>query len=131
MLRVLLADDKASLRSAMRLLLEQDPDWEIVGEAAEVRGLLAKTDSAHPHLILLDWELPGLPKSPVGQHDLLGRLHTLHPCTHVIVLSGRPEAEAVALAAGADVFVSKAAPPEALLAALHQIKTDHDRDESA
>lgn len=131
MLRVLLADDKASLRSAMRLLLEQDPDWEIVGEAAEVRGLLTKTDSTHPHLILLDWELPGLPKSSAEHHDLLVRLHNLHPCTHVIVLSGRPEAEAVALAAGADVFVSKAAPPEVLLAALHQIKAGYDCDEPA
>lgn len=123
MMRVLLADDKAWLRSAMRLLLEQDPDMEIIGEVAEVNGLLTKTRTGCPHLVLLDWELPGLETSKSGQ-TVLTTLHQACPTVHVLVLSGRPEAAHTAIAAGADYFVSKADPPEALLAALRQAKLD-------
>ena len=48
MVRVLLADDQAWLRSAMRLLLEQEPDVEIIGEAAEVKSLLATAEDVLP-----------------------------------------------------------------------------------
>jgi DNA-binding NarL/FixJ family response regulator len=123
MMRVLLADDKAWLRSAMRLLLEQDPDVEIIGEAAEVNSLLTKTRVGCPNLVLLDWELPGLEATESGQ-TLLTTLHQTCPAVHVLVLSGRPEVGHTAIAAGADYFVSKADPPESLLAALRQAKLD-------
>jgi DNA-binding NarL/FixJ family response regulator len=121
MMRVLLADDQAWLRSAVRLLLEQEPDVEIIGEAAEVRGLLVKAEATHPHLVLLDWELPGSPHTSAGR-QVVRALHAICPYIHVIVLSGRPEANHLALAAGADYFVSKADPPEVLLAALRKVK---------
>lgn len=121
MMRVLLADDQAWLRSAVRLLLEQEPDVEIIGEAAEVRGLLVKAEATHPHLVLLDWELPGSSHSGAGR-QIVRALHAICPHIHIIVLSGRPEAGHPALAAGADYFVSKADPPEVLLAALRKVK---------
>jgi DNA-binding NarL/FixJ family response regulator len=121
MMRVLLADDQAWLRSAVRLLLEQEPDVEIIAEAAEVKSLLAKAQALHPNLVLLDWELPGMTRFSAGRQVLLA-LHALSPRLYVIVLSGRPEASHTALAAGADCFVSKADPPEVLLAALHKAK---------
>jgi DNA-binding NarL/FixJ family response regulator len=121
MMRVLLADDQAWLRSAVRLLLEQEADVEIIGEAAEMKALLVKAESCHPDLILLDWELPGCPVDGAGR-QLLGALHATTPHLHVIVLSGRPEAGHRALAAGADYFVSKADPPEVLLDALRKVK---------
>ncbi len=116
-----LADDQAWLRSAERLLLEQEPDVEIVGEAAEVKSLLAKIEVLCPDLVLLDWELPGLKSSHAGR-QLLMALHAYCPDLTVIVLSGRPEAGQLALAAGADYFVSKADPPESLLGALRKVK---------
>jgi DNA-binding NarL/FixJ family response regulator len=121
MMRVLLADDQAWLRSAVRLLLEQEPDVEIIGEAAEVRSLLITAETSHPHLVLLDWELPGSAESDAGR-QVVRALHAVCPYIHVIVLSGRPEASHLALAAGADYFVSKADPPEVLLAALRKVK---------
>ncbi len=122
MLRVLLADDQSWLRSAMRLLLEQDPEIEIIGEAAEVRTLLATVFTAQPDLVLLDWELPGLADADMGP-KVLHTLHKLVPHIRVIALSGLPNAGEQALAAGAEFFVSKADPPEALLAALQAVKT--------
>jgi DNA-binding NarL/FixJ family response regulator len=112
-MRVLLADDQAKVRSALRLILEQEPGMEIVGEAAGVARLLALVKERYPDLILLDWELR---KAPAN--DLLPALRSLCPCLKVIVLSARPEARQAALAAGADAFVSKVDGPEALLNAL-------------
>jgi DNA-binding NarL/FixJ family response regulator len=121
MMRVLLADDQAWLRSAIRLLLEQESDIEIIGEVAEVKSLLAKAGVTCPHLVLLDWELPGMTPGS-ARRQVLAALHAVCPHVHVIVLSGQPEAGYKALAAGADYFVSKADPPESLLAALRQAR---------
>jgi DNA-binding NarL/FixJ family response regulator len=121
-MRVLLADDQVWLRSAVRLLLEDEPEIDIIGEAGEVQSLLATVAALCPDLILLDWELPGLTNRDGAQH-LLADLHAGHPELHVIVLSGRPEAGRAALTAGADAFVSKADPPEHLLTALRAAKS--------
>ena len=121
MVRVLLADDQAWLLSSLRLLLEQDSDVEIIGEAAEVKSLLATAEDVCPNLVLLDWELPGMKTAGVAQQLLLD-LHASCPQLRVIVLSGRPESSVPALSAGADYFVSKADPPESLLDALRAAK---------
>lgn len=120
-MRVLLADDQPALRSAVRLLLEQEPDIEVVGEAAEANVLLSIVDVIAPDLLLLDWELPGTHAGD-GSERLLSRLHACCPHIAVIVLSGRPEAASRAMEAGADYFVSKADPPEALLAAVLDVR---------
>lgn len=120
-MRVLLADDQKELRSAMRLLLEQEPDTELVGEVTEVASLIEEVSIASPDLLLLDWELPELRPAEAGKR-LLATLHGRHPHLLVIVLSGRPESSRSALAAGANVFVSKAEPPEKLLAALQSLR---------
>ena len=110
---VLVADDQAKVRSALRLLLEQDADIEILGEAVDTTGLLDWAKAACPDVVLLDWELPGLPAA-----EVLELLRLRCPGLRVIALSGRPRTRQAALAAGADAFVSKGDPPECLLAAL-------------
>ena len=121
-MRVLLADDQAKVRSALRLLLEQQPELEVVGEAAEVGGLLAQVRAIRPDLVLLDWELPGLQTV-----SLLPALRDLCPHLRVVALSGRPEARQAALDAGVDAFVSKGDPPERLLAAVRGRTMDDRR----
>jgi len=113
-MRVLLADDQSKVRSALRLVLEQQPGVSILGEAVDATGLLDWVKAACPDLVLLDWELPGLPRN-----DVLSALRARCPHLKVIALSGRPEARQAALAAGADAFVSKGDPPERLLAAVN------------
>jgi DNA-binding response OmpR family regulator len=109
-MRVVLADDHRDVRAAMRLLLEQE-GATIVAEVFAADTLLTGAAQAQPDLVLLDWELPGMPVE-----DLVGGLRDLCPGTVIVALSGRLEARAEALAAGADAFVSKADPPESLLA---------------
>jgi DNA-binding NarL/FixJ family response regulator len=120
-MRVLLADDQPALRSAVRFLLEQEPNVAIIGEATDVSGLIDRVAELHPDLLLLDWELPGL-TSTRSVRDVINYLYASCPNLQIIVLSGRPEASRHALAVGAGAFVSKADPPERLLAALRRVK---------
>jgi DNA-binding NarL/FixJ family response regulator len=113
MMRVLIADDQPRVRSALRLLLRQDPAMVVVGEAGDAEEALKLVATRAPDLVLLDWELPGRRNGTT-----LAGLRMAQPALKVIALSGRPEARQAALAAGADVFVSKGDPPEHLLAAV-------------
>jgi CheY-like chemotaxis protein len=93
--RVLLADDQAKVRSALRLLLEQEPGLSVVGDAVETEELLAQAEALCPDLMLLDWELPGLQTA-----DPLRALRAGCPNLKVIAVSGRPEARRASLAGG-------------------------------
>jgi DNA-binding NarL/FixJ family response regulator len=115
-MRILLADSQAKVRFALRVLLERQPGFEVIGEAASAEELLSHTAASCPDLVLLDWALA----SSVAA-DLLLALHSECPGLGVVVLSGRPEARAAALATGADAFVSKGNPPEHLLAAITRV----------
>ncbi len=115
-MRILLADEQTRVRLALQILLSQEPGVTVVGEVAEAADLLAQIRATRPDLVLLDWGLPGL--ATIGS---LSALHTACPNLSVIVLSGRPEARQMALAAGADEFISKIDPPEKLLAAIHSM----------
>jgi len=120
-MRVLLADDQANVRSALRLLLAQEPDLDMVGEATETEELLVQVEATCPDLVLLDWELPGTQATArptdAGQRLILA-LRACRPGLKIIALSVYPEARQAALAAGADSFVSKGDPPDQLLAAV-------------
>jgi DNA-binding NarL/FixJ family response regulator len=113
MLRIVLADRQANVRSALRLLLEQEAGMHIAAEADDARSLLEAAMSAQADLILLDWNLPGADTT-----QLIADLRATTPGIHIIALSGRPEAASSALCAGCNAFVSKGDPPETLLAAL-------------
>jgi len=115
-MRILLADDQPEVRSAMRLLLEQDPHFAVVGEVSGSDGLVAQAKETSSDVVLLDWELPGMRPS-----ELLKSLHSACPSVKVVGTSGRPEARRAALATGVDAFVSKGDPPEQLLLTLRAI----------
>jgi DNA-binding NarL/FixJ family response regulator len=97
----------------MRVLLEMEPDIQVVGEAVDVKELFAQVEAMRPDLVLLDWELPGLTEN--GELAALGKLW---PSLSVFALSTRPGARQRALAAGVDEFVSKIEPPNRLLEAI-------------
>ncbi len=112
MLRILIADDQYDVRSALRLLLEHEGKMRVIGEVAEMQGLVELAPATCPDLLLLDWELPGSGMSTIP----LLRSHC--PQLQVIVLSGRPEMREQALRAGADAFVCKGDSPEKLVTSL-------------
>jgi DNA-binding NarL/FixJ family response regulator len=115
--RVLLADDDVHVRSALRLLLEQEPGVRIVGESTAAPDLADQVARTRPGMILLDWELPGL-----RADGFLARLRLAKPHVRLVALSGRPEQRSEALQAGMDAFVCKGDSPEALISTLRDLQ---------
>lgn len=113
---VLLAGNQAKNRIMLRPLMEQEPELNAVGDAADAQDLLAQARVIHPDLVLLDWELPGLQGT-----SLLHELHCLGFPLKVVAFSQCSEARQEALAAGADAFVSRDEPLEWLLITLYAV----------
>ena len=109
-MRILLADDQAKVRYALRVLLERRSGFHVVGEATDADDLLGQTEAECPDIVLLAWELPGMPVT-----ELMPALRKYCPDLIVIALSGRLEAREASLCAEVDGFVSKGEPPERLL----------------
>jgi len=116
--RTILADHQAKVRSALRLLIEQEQAFQVVAEAHNADSLLNGILHTNPHIALLDWDLPGLP----DMHKL-ELMHRIDPDLKVIALCSRPEARQASLAEGAHAFISKAEPPDNLLHALYSLRT--------
>ncbi len=112
-MRILIADDQPKVRFALRVAIERQPGSKTVGEAIDTADLIAQARSFSPDLLLLDWDLPGMLAA-----DLIRELRAICPSLRVIVLSEKSEIASNALTIGANAFVSKADPPEHLLAAI-------------
>lgn len=120
---VILADDHASVRSSLRLLLNQEPALTVVGEAADAQGLLRLTAEQQPDLLLLDWELPGLPLP-----QLIRLLRYERPQLLVVAMSSRPESCHSALAGGANAFLGKTDAPEQVMETIWTLPAAPDPD---
>jgi DNA-binding NarL/FixJ family response regulator len=109
-MNILIGDAQPRVRFGLQLLFEQQAGWKVVGEAEDAQALLEAVRFRCPDLVLLDWELPGMPAE-----DLLALIRQECPRVGVIFMSGRIELQPMALKAGADIFAYKADPPEKLL----------------
>jgi two-component system, NarL family, nitrate/nitrite response regulator NarL len=107
-IRVLLVDDHAVIRTALRLLIESRPGLQVIGEAANRLDALAVAAREHPDLILLDLDLGGS-----SGLDFLPELLVIAPAARVLILTGLHDAElhrrAVRLGAMGVVVKDKAA----------------------
>jgi DNA-binding NarL/FixJ family response regulator len=100
---VVLADDEAKVRSALRLIVEQEENVSVT-EIAETTTLFALCQSSCPELVLLDWELPGMNAAR------LALLRAYCPQAHIIVMSAHPQVRQV-LTTGGDLFICKSDSP--------------------
>jgi DNA-binding NarL/FixJ family response regulator len=113
-MRILLADDQTKVRFALRVLLERQSGFQVVGEATDATDLFDQALAVCPDVILLDWELPGL-----GEESLAD-LREICPDVAVVALSGQLDVRQAAVAAGANTFVCKCDPPRRLLHAIEE-----------
>ena len=58
MTRILIADDRESMRIALRALIRMRPDWQICGEANDGREVVAKAAELQPDVVVLDFKMP-------------------------------------------------------------------------
>ena len=128
--RVLIVDDQRRARQSLKALLATWPVVETVQEAANGQEALGLVQESPPDLVLMDLrraKTSALPKGSDASVDGLEatrRIKAKWPQVKIIVLSLHTEHAAEALAAGADAFVCKCEPPEALLKALEQAVKD-------
>ncbi|MEV6245038.1 response regulator transcription factor [Streptomyces sp. NPDC051742] len=116
-IRVLLADDQALLRSAFKVLVNSEPDMEVVGEAADGAEALDLARSERPDVVLMDIRMPGTDGLAAT------RMITAEPGlsdVRIVMLTTFEVDEYVvqALRAGASGFLGKGAEPEELLGAI-------------
>ncbi len=117
--RVLLADDQSMVRTGFRMILESEPDIEVVGEAASGEQATAAARRLHPDVVLMDIQMPG------GDGLEATRRITESPdiTSRVVILTTFERDEYVfeALHAGASGFLLKNAPPEQLVEAVRVV----------
>lgn len=115
MIRVLLVDDHAVVRTGFRLLLQARPDIAIVGEAESGEGACQRYLELAPDVVVMDIAMPGM-----GGIEALRRIRAHDPQARVLALSAHddPMHARRALREGALGFLSKRSAPEALLEAV-------------
>jgi DNA-binding NarL/FixJ family response regulator len=119
-LRVLLVDDQAMIRSGIRGLLELAGDIVVVGEAADGRHAVSMTRAQRPDVVLMDLQMPG---TDGVQAIRAIRADETIAATPVLVLTtfDQDDNVLVALQAGANGFLGKAADHEELVAAVRAV----------
>jgi DNA-binding NarL/FixJ family response regulator len=118
-MRILLADDQALVRGGLRLILEAEPDIEVVAEAADGHEAVARAIETMPDLVLMDIRMPALDGIEATRR-LLAEL----PETRVLILTTFDLDDYVvdAFRAGASGFLLKTAPPPQLVAAVRTLQ---------
>ncbi|MEW2416124.1 response regulator transcription factor [Streptomyces sp. NPDC046866] len=116
-IRVLLADDQALLRSAFKVLVDSEPDMEVVGEACDGAQAYELARRTRPDVVLMDIRMPGTDglaaTRMIGQDPELGAVRVVMLTTFEV-----DEYVVSALRAGASGFLGKGAEPDELLSAI-------------
>jgi DNA-binding NarL/FixJ family response regulator len=114
-MRIILADHNHKALWALRILLDEEPGMEVVGEAANAEELQMVAERTSADLMVVDRRLPG---SEIK--ELITRLHAIEPRPIVVIMSSDYEDSKLALRAGADAFASKGDQPDWLLETLRR-----------
>jgi two-component system LytT family response regulator len=120
MLKVILIDDERLARSELKRLLQEFPDVEIIGEAANADEAIEKIESLNPDLIFLDIQMPG----KTG-FDLLTQLDK---APHVIFVTAYDEYALKAFEVNALDYLMKPVEPKRLADALLKVKQKDEEE---
>jgi DNA-binding NarL/FixJ family response regulator len=119
-IRVLLADDQALIRAGFAMIIDAEPDLEVVGEAADGRAAVELARSARADVVLMDIRMPGMDGIAATEHivaddDLAG--------VRILILTTFEDDDNVVLAlrAGASGFLGKNVEPADLLRAIRLV----------
>ena len=117
-IRVLITDDHAQFRRALRCFLELDPAIEIIGEASSGQQACSMAQEGRAQVVCVDWRMAGM-----NGIDTIRRLLAVMPQIKIIALSAGFEegVEAAMLAAGALCYINKERVSEQLLPAIHAL----------
>ncbi len=114
-IRIVLADDHEVVRSGLRLLLESEPDLEVVAEAGDVESARRYVRGHHPAVLVLDLNMPG-----GSTLETIPSIREESPATQIVVLTAHrePALAREALSAGSLGYVLKDAANDELVEAV-------------
>jgi DNA-binding NarL/FixJ family response regulator len=117
-IRVLLVDDQALLRKGFRMILEEEPGIEVVGEASDGDEAVTLTAELHPDVVLMDVRMPGM--DGIEATSYIARAGST---TRVLILTtfDLDEYAFAGLRAGASGFLLKDVAPAGLVAAIEVV----------
>jgi DNA-binding NarL/FixJ family response regulator len=116
-IRVLLADDQALVRGGLRMIVDAQPDLEVVGEAADGRQAIEEFHRLKPDVVVMDIRMPNL-DGVEATRRLAGPDSPYHARVLVLTTFDLDEYVYDALRAGASGFMLKDAPPVELVNAI-------------
>jgi DNA-binding NarL/FixJ family response regulator len=116
-LRIFIADDHVVLREGLALLIDAQPDMEVVGQAADGRAVVQETQDCQADVVIMDVSMPG------GGAQATAQLRKACPNIQVVALTRHSEPGYVRqlLQAGARGYVLKGAGAEELLGAIRAV----------
>ncbi len=119
-IRILLADDHTILRAGLKMMLNAQPDMEVVGEAQDGRQAIQEAQRLQPDIVLMDITMPD-----INGIEATRQIKRLLPDVRILVLTMHEHDEYVfqALRAGASGYMLKEAADTELITALHVIKS--------
>ncbi len=117
-IRILLADDHTIMRNGLRLLLERQPGFQVIGEAADGRETVEMTETLRPDVVVLDVAMPNL-NGIEAARQIAAKL----PGIAVVILSMHSDESYVlrALKAGARAYLLKDSAESDLIAAIKAV----------
>jgi two-component system response regulator NreC len=121
-LQILLVDDHATVRHALRLMLEREPDLEVIAEASDGAEALERTGQVRVDMIIMDLSMPGTSGLVATR-----RLKELRPDVAIVTLTRHPDKTYLLelLRAGTDGYVLKRSPHHELLRAIRAVAAGH------
>ncbi len=117
-IRIVLADDHTVVRNGLRLILERQPDFEVVGEASDGREVMRLVEAQKPDVVVMDIGMPGL-----NGMEAARRVVEDFPGTKVAILSmHKDEAYVIrSLKAGVRAYLLKDSAEADLIAAIRAV----------
>jgi DNA-binding NarL/FixJ family response regulator len=119
-IRILLADDQALVRAGFRMILDAEPEMEVVGEASDGREAIDQVRALRPDIVLMDVRMPELDGLEAARR-ILEAGGDDGPRILMLTTFDLDEYVYEALRAGASGFLLKDTPPEQLVAAIHVV----------
>ncbi len=119
-IRILLADDHTILRAGLKMMLNAQPDMEIVGEAQDGRQAVQEAQRLQPDIILMDITMPDM-----NGIEATKQIKKLSPEGKILILTMHEHDEYIfqALRAGASGYMLKEAADTDLISAIHIIQS--------
>ena len=118
MIKILIADDHAIVRSGLRQIVATTSDIVVQAEAADGQEVLARLRETVPDVLLLDLSMPG-----ISGTDLIRRIRSEHENLAILVLTMHNEGQFAsrALRSGATGYMTKDSDPGVLLAGIRKV----------